>query len=481
MVTIDPEKARILQVVESKEEKFWRISDAIWSYAELGLEEHKSSKLLADTLEEAGFKVDRGVAGMPTAFVASWSHGTGKPVIGFLAEYDALPMLSQKAGVPMQDPLVPGAPGHGCGHNTMGAMQALTVVAMQEVIAKRGLNCTLKYFGSPAEEMLVSRPYMIRAGLFKDVDVVIDCHSSDKFKTSYGTSGAGMYSFVVSFRGRTAHSGANPWLGRSATDAVELMHAATERMREHTPVTQRTHWVTLEGGEAPNVVPDYASTWYFIRDIDKNLEDRFNWVMDCAKGAALMTQTTYEVKVLTAVHQLHGNKALAELIFRNIKAVGKPKYTEKEETFAKALQENTKSPLKGLDYAVELIDTEKEEYKGGSSDVGDVTLVAPCATIGFPTRIPGDFPGHHWAVVASGISSFAHKGIAAGAKVACCTTYDLLTRSELLAQISSEFKAFSKEHPYKTFLPDTAQPPLGWNANLMAQYRGKLEKFYINS
>jgi len=203
--------------------------------------------------------------------------------------------------------------------------------------------------------------------------------------------------------------------------------------------------------------------------------------MDCAKGAALMTQTTYEVKVLTAVHQVHGNKALAELIFRNIKAVGKPEYTEKEETFAKALQENTKSPLKGLDYAVELIDTEKEEYKGGSSDVGDVTLVVPCATIGFPTRVPGDFPGHHWAVVASGISSFAHKGIAAGAKVGCCTTYDLLTRSELLAQIGSEFKAFSKEHPYKTFLPDIAQPPLGWNANLMAQYRGKLEKFYINS
>ena len=480
MSTLDAEKVEIAKSMESRQEKFWKISDAIWSYAELGLEEYKSSKLLADTLEETGFKVDRGVAGMPTAFVASWSHGTGKPVVGFLAEYDALPMLSQKAGSPTQDPLIPGAPGHGCGHNTMGAMQALTVITMQEIVRQKELNCTLKYFGSPAEETLISRPYMIRAGLFKDVDVVIDCHSSGNFGTSYGTSGAGMYSFVVTFRGKTAHSGANPWMGRSAVDAVELMHAGTERMREHTPVTQRTHWVTLEGGEAPNVVPDRASTWYFIRDIDENLESRFDWVMDCAKGAALMTQTRYEVKFLTAVHQRYGNKALAELIFENIKAVGKPEYTEEEEAFARAIQENEKVPVKSLDYPLELTDAETQPYKGGSSDVGDVTLVAPCATVRFPARIPGDFPGHHWTVVTGGISSFAHKGITAGAKVTCCTTYDLLTKPELLAQIRSEFEEFSKEHPYKTFLPDDAEPPLGWNASLMAKYRGEMEKFYIN-
>jgi len=478
--TLDTEKIGIVEIVESKQEKFRKISDAIWSYAELGLEEYKSSKLLADTLEEAGFKVDRGVAGMPTAFVASWSHGTGKPVVGFLAEYDALPMLSQKAGLATQDPVVPGAPGHGCGHNTMGAMQALTVITMQEVIRKKGLNCTLKYFGSPAEEMLVSRPYMVRAGLFKDVEAVIDCHSAGNFRVSYGTSGAGMYSFMVTFRGKTAHSGANPWMGRSAVDAVELMHAATERMREHTPVTQRTHWVTLEGGEAPNVVPDRGSTWYFTRDIDENLESRFSWVMDCAKGAALMTQTTYEVRVLTAIHQRHGNKALAELIFENIEAVGKPEYTEEEEAFAKAVQENTGIPLKGLDYPLELIDTEAVPYKGGSSDVGDVTLVVPCATIGFPARIPGEFPGHHWTVATSGVSSIAHKGITAGAKVACCTVYDLLVKPELLAQIRNEFEEFAKEHPYKTFLPDDAEPPVGWNTSLMSKYRGEMEKFYIN-
>ena len=480
METLDTEKVEIVRVAESKQEKFGKISDAIWSYAELGLEEHKSSKLLADTLEEAGFKVERGVAGMPTAFVASWSHGTGKPVVGFLAEYDALPMLSQKAGSPTQDPVVPGAPGHGCGHNTMGAMQALTVITIQEIIRKKGLNCTLKYFGSPAEEMLVSRPYMIRAGLFKDVEVVIDCHSAGTFSASYGTSGSGMYSFVVTFRGKTAHSGSNPWMGRSATDAVELMHAATERMREHIPVTQRTHWVTLEGGEAPNVVPDRASTWYFIRDVDENLESRFSWVMDCAKGAALMTQTTYEVRVLTAIHQRYANKALAELIFENIKAVGKPEYTEEEEAFARAIQENMEVSVKGLDYPLELIDAETVPYRGGSSDVGDVTLVAPCATINFPTRVPGELPGHHWTVATSGASSIAHKGIAAGAKVACGTVYDLLTKPELLAQIRNEFEEFAKERPYKAFLSDDAKPPVGWNTSLMTKYRDEMEKFYIN-
>ncbi len=472
-------KREISNTIESIQEKFFRISDAIWTYAELPLEEYKSAKLLADTLEEAGFKIETGVGGMPTAFTASWSYGTGTPVIGFLAEYDALPMLSQKGGVPVHDPVVPGAPGHGCGHNTMGTMQALAVIALKETIEKKRLDCTIKYFGSPAEEMLVSRPYMIRAGVFDGVDAVIDCHTGDDFSVGSGVSSAGMYSFTVTFTGKTAHSGGNPWMGRSAADAVELMHAGTERMREHTPVTQRTHWVTTEGGEAPNVVPDRATTWYFIRDIDENLEERFKWVMDCAKGAALMTQTTYEVKFLTGCHQLHSNKALAELIFENIEAVGLPKYTKEEETFAKAVQKNEGKPETGLNYTVKLIG--EFPYKGGSSDVGDVTLIAPCATIRFPVRLPGDMPSHHWTVTTVGNTGIAHKGLSAGAKAAALTAYDLLTKPDRLAEIRKEFEDYSKKHPYKTFLPDDAQPPLGWNAELMSKYRAKMEQFYIRA
>jgi aminobenzoyl-glutamate utilization protein B len=479
MLTPNIQKAEISKIVESRQEKFWKISDAIWSYAELGLEEYKSSKLLADRLEESGFKVDRAVAGMPTAFVASWSHGTGKPVIGFLAEYDALPMLSQKMGSPTQDPVVPGAPGHGCGHNTMSAMQALTVITIQEIMRKEGLNGTLKYFGSPAEEMLVSRPYMIRAGLFKDLEVVIDCHAWDSFKVHCGMEGTAMYSFVVTFKGKTAHSGVDPWMGRSAVDAVELMHAATERMREHLPVTSRTHWVTIEGGEAPNVVPDRASTWYFVRDLDENLKNNFSWVMDCAKGAALMTQTTSEVRVLTAIHQRFLNRALAELIFENIKTVGKPGYTQEEEAFARALQEHEGFPSKGLDYPLEMTSQETLGiHKGGSSDVGDVTLVAPTAGLRFPVYVPGCHL-HHWTVASSGATSIAHKGITAGAKVVAFTAFDLLTKPAVLAKIRAEFEELSKTRPYMSFLPDTAEPPLGWNTSLMEKYRGAMEKFYI--
>ncbi len=288
-----------------------------------------------------------------------------------------------------------------------------------------------------------------------------------------------MYSFVASFKGKTAHSGSNPWFGRSATDAVELMHAATERMREHVPTTARIHWVTLEGGEAPNVVPDRASTWYFVRDTDSNVEKDFHWVMDCAGAAALMTQTIHQVRVLTAIHQRHSSRALAELLFENIEAIGKVAYTEEEEAFARAVQKTEGLPEKGMDYPVKIVRPETAPYQGGSSDVGEVTLVAPCATLRFPARIAGDFPGHHWTVVTNGISSIAHKGITAGAKVACGTAYDLLVKPGALVQVRQEFTESSLKNPYRPFLPPDSEPPLGWNAGLMGKYRSEMEKFYI--
>ena len=473
------EQLELVGIVESIQEKYWKISDAIWSYAELGLEEYRSAALLADTLEASGFDMDRGVAGMPTAFVATWRYGKGDPVIGFLAEYDALPMLSQKAESPKKDPLVAGAPGHGCGHNTMAAVQALTVTALKSFMEKHQIEGTLKFYGSPAEEMLVSRPFMIRAGLFEGVSAVIDCHSYDSLKVQYGMEGLGMYSFTVSFKGTTSHSGSTPWLGRSATDAVELMHAATERMREHLPLSQRTHWVTLEGGEAPNVVPDKARTWYFIRDLDENIEGNFKWVMDCAKGAAMMTQTDYDVQVLAACHQRFGNRVLAEQVYHYMQMVGRPDYTEKEEAFAKALQKHGGFPEKGLDYPILLETPETAPLRGGSSDVGDVTLVAPTSTIRFPTRVPGCH-SHHWSTVACSIGSFAHKGISVGAKIAALTAHDLLVRPDLLKAVREEFEGLASERPYKNFLPDNAAPPLDWNKPLMDKFTGDMEKFYIN-
>jgi aminobenzoyl-glutamate utilization protein B len=470
-------KDAILSEIEAQQEKFWSISDAIWSYAELGFEEWKSSDLLAKTLEEAGFRVKRGVAGMPTAFVASWSHGTGKPVIGFLGEFDALPMLSQKAGCPTQEPLVPGAPGHGCSHNTMGTMQVLAMLSLQRVMERENLSGELRFYGSPAEELLSSRPYMIRAGLFQDVDVVLDCHGDSAFRVQYGMEGTAMFSFIVSFIGKTAHAGSFPWMGRSAADAVELMHAGTERMREHLPTTQRIHWVTLEGGEAPNVVPDRASTWYYVRDIDENVESHFRWVLDCAKGAALMTQTREEVKVLGAVHQRFGNKALAELVFKNIEAVGKPAYSAEEEAYARALQQAAGYPVKGMDYRLERVGPDREPLRGGSSDVGDVTLVVPTVTIRFPTRVPGS-PSHHWTVVSAGATSIAHKGITAGAKVAAFSAYDLLSQPDALVKIRAEFESLRRQRPYRSFLPPDVQPPLDQYRARMEKYREAMKPYY---
>ena len=457
-------------------EKFGKISDAIWSYAELGLQEYKSSKLLADTLEEAGFNVERGLAGMPTCFVAS--YGSGKPVIAILGEYDALPMLSQKGRVPNQDPIVKGAPGHGCGHNTMCTAAAAAAIAVKNTMEKYGFKGTIKVFGSPAEETLISRPYMIRAGLFNDVDAVIDNHSSSGFGTSYGTGGNAMYSTIFSFKGRTAH-GASPWGGRSALDAVEIMNIATNFLREHLLYSYRMHYVIIEGGEAPNVVPDKASVWYFVRNSDERLEQMYERVVNCAKAGALATGTELEkIRVLAAVHQRHANKAAAELFQKNIELVGMPEWAEEEHAFAKALQKELGRPEKGMPTNVgKLREPGRTFVGGGSSDVGDVTLIAPTATIRFPGGVPGT-TSHHWSSVACNYGSTAWKGLNAGAKAMAASAVDLLIKPEELQKLRDEFEEYSKTHPYKPFLPLDAEPPLDLNAELMKKWRPFMEKFY---
>lgn len=473
---IEKEKKFILDWLSQSEvvEKFGRISDSIWSFAELGLQEYKSSKLLADTLEQAGFTVERGVAGMPTAFVASF--GSGKPVIAILGEYDALPMLSQKGRVPKQDPLILGAPGHGCGHNTMGTAAVAAAIATKEAMVKFGLKGTIRMYGSPAEETLISRPFMVRAGLFNDVDVVIDNHSSSDFGTGYGVSGNALFSVIFTFKGKTAH-GASAWLGRSALDAVELMNIAANYFREHLNLGHRLHYVITAGGEAPNVVPDKASVWYFIRNSDERVEEMFQKIVNCAKAAALATETELtEVRVLSAVHQRHTNKALAELFQRNIELVGMPRWDEEEETFARALQKELGAEERGMSKEVSpLREPRGGDVGGGSSDVGDVSLVAPLATIRFPGQVPGAI-GHHWSSVACNYGSTAWKGLNAGAKAMAASAIDLLLKPLELKKIRDEFEAYAKAHPYRSFLPPDAKPPLDLNEELMRKWRSELEK-----
>ncbi len=478
---VSQEKKFVLQWLNQPQiiEQFGKISDSIWSYAELGMQEFKSSALLADTLEKAGFTVMRGAAGMPTCFVAT--YGSGKPVIGFLGEFDALPMISQKGRVPVKDPLLEGAPGHGCGHNTMCTAAAAAAIAVKEAMDKYGFAGTIKVFGSPAEETLISRPYMIRAGLFDGVDAVIDNHSSSGFSTSYGKGGNAMFSSVFTFKGKTAH-GASPWNAVSALDAVELMNIATNFLREHLFYTYRMHYVIKEGGEAPNVVPDKASVWYYVRNSDERVEEMYAKVINCAKAAALATGAELEsIRCYSAIHQRHANKAAAELIQKNIDLVGMPEWTEEEHAYARALQKELGNEEKGMPTEVgEIRDSSRHFVGGGSSDVGDVTLIAPTATIRFPGQVPGAI-GHHWSAVAGNYGSAAWKGLNAGAKAIAASAIDMLTKPEELKKLRDEFEAYSSEHPYKPFLPADALPPLDLNKDLMEKWRPLMEKHYLEN
>jgi len=477
---VSKEKQHVLDWLSQPEifDQFGTISDKIWAYAELGLQEHKSSALLIRTLEESGFTIETGLAGMPTCFVAS--YGSGKPVIGILAEYDALPMISQKALSIRQDPVVEGAPGHGCGHNMMGPAAAAAAIAVKRAMDEHGISGTIKFFGSPAEEMLVSRPYMIRAGLFEGVDAVINNHASPAFKTGYGINGSALFSIVFRFEGTTAH-GASAWGGRSALDAVEIMNVATNYLREHLHFTHRMHYVIQNGGEAPNVVPDKASVWYFLRGTDGRIPDMFDRVVNCAKGAALATGTKLsEVRVIAAVHQQNHNRVLAELALENIKLVGMPKWTDEEQDFARMLQSELKRNPNGMPTKIAGMGRPAAVFTGAaSSDHGDVTLIAPTATIQFPGKVPG-VQGHHWTTVTSGFGSAAHKGLNAGAKAMAATAIDLLTRPKALEAVQSEFEEYAKEHPYKSFLPSDAKPPVDINEELMNQYRLRMQQFYID-
>jgi aminobenzoyl-glutamate utilization protein B len=456
-------------------EKYGGIADSIWRYAELGMQEFRSSAILIKTLEEEGFTVQKNVAGMPTCFVATW--GSGKPVIGILGEFDALPMISQEALNPKQKPLVAGAPGHGCGHNTMGTAGIAAAIAVKRSMEMNNVTGTIKFFGSPAEETVISRPYMVREGVFKDVDAVIDNHASSGFSTSYGVDGNAVLSVVFTFKGKTAHAAGAPWAGRSALDGVELMNVATNFLREHLIYTYRMHYVITEGGEAPNVVPDKASVWYYIRNTDERIEDMYKRVIDCARGAAIASGTTLDtIRVLTGVHQRHASKGMAETIQRNIELVGMPSWNETEQAFAKSLQKELGQKEDGYSSKVGILRAPSGvQVGGGSSDVGEVTLIAPCATLNFPGGVPGMI-GHHWSSVASYYGSAAWKGLNAGAKVMAGTALDLMTNSRLLADIKKEFEEYSKTHPYKSFLPEGAKPPLDLNKELMDKFRKALSE-----
>ena len=462
-----------LEWIKSNKERIIEICDKIWEYAELGLIEYKSSKLLADELEKHGFEVKRGVAGMPTAFVATW--GEGKPIIGIMGEYDALPGLSQKR-VPRPEPLEPGKPGHGCGHNIHGTSGAAAAIAVKKAMEKYGLKGTVKFYGCPAEENFSGKVFMVRDGLFNDVDAVISHHPSTMNEVSLISSLA-VNSAKFHFYGRASHAGASPEHGRSALDAIELMNIGVNYLREHVIQDARIHYIIEKGGDQPNIVPAYARSWYYVRAPERDeLEEIYSWILDIAKGAAMMTRTKLEVEFIEGCYNLIPNRTMAELIVKNMREIGTPKYSQEDLEFAKEIAKTIpremkiaqlkKSKRPGWERLIDkLIDDEvpdpwgEGEVMHGSTDVADVSWQAPTVEFSTAAWILGT-PAHSWQAVAQSGTSLGHKSAVFAAKVMAATIIDLLTNEQLLAKAKEEHKRRLGGKQYKPPIPPDHKPPL---------------------
>jgi aminobenzoyl-glutamate utilization protein B len=475
---VDSYKTQANSFIDSHVEEFINISKAIWSYAELGFQEYKSSSLLIKELEKYGFRVQRNVSGIPTAFIAEW--GEGRPVIGITGEFDALPGLSQKAGVLLKEPLVANAPGHGCGHNILGTTGLLTAIALKTVMEQNKLKGTIKFFGTPAEESGSAKVYMVRDGFLNGVDAVLDNHPGDKFATEFGFHTNALFYFKVTYFGKAAHAAANPWDGISALDAFELMAHGINLLREHLFLSHRMHYIVEEGGVAPNIVPDKVVVAMYVRDSDERIKGTYEKVINCVKAGALATGCTYKIDLINAMHQVHVNENLAKLMYKNMQKVGIPSWDKNEQEMAVVLQKNFGVKELGLPDKVELIPPPDTFIGGYSTDVGEISLVAPTATITVPTW-PKGIPLHSWASCAMAPTSIAQKGMFAATKALVFTGIDLLVKPEALKKIKKEFEDMQKVYPYESYLPADNKPSLDMYKKEMERFRPLMEPFYLDN
>jgi len=468
--------------------------DSVFSFGELGFHEVETSKYLSGVLEKAGFKVERGYAGIPTAWVASW--GEGKPVISLGSDIDDIPQASQKPGVGYHDPLVAGAPGHGEGHNSGVPLNILAALAVKKVMEREHLKGTIRLWPGVAEELVGTKAYYVREGMFKDVDVVLFCHVAAGFGVSYGPSvnQNGLVSVEYSFKGESAHAAGAPWRGKSALDAVELMDVGWNFRREHLRLAQRSHYVITDGGDQPNVVPPTAAVWYYFREADyDHIMDLWQKGDNMAKGATLMTDTTFTERLLGSAWPGYFNKPIAEAEYENIKKVGLPQWSDADQTLAKALQTELKAPVRGLatkipELRAPRVQVESEGGEeggnigplgGGSDDIGDVSWNVPTVTLRYPSNIPGG-PGHSWENGVTMATPIAHEGVIAGAKVQALTILDLLLHPELAAKAWDYFREQTKEVQYESFLRPDDQPAIWLNQKVMDEYRPRMKAFYYD-
>ena len=458
--------------------------DSVFSFSELAHQEFETSRYLTGVLEKNGFAVRRGVAGMPTAWVATW--GSGKPVIALGSDIDGIPQASQKPGVPYREPLIAGAPGHGEGHNSGVPLNIVAALVVKRIMERDRLPGTLLLWPGVGEELLSAKAWFVREGLFKDVDVSLFAHVGSNLNVSWGSTDAnGLVSVEYTFEGETAHSAGAPWRGRSALDAVELMNAGWNYRREHLRLQQRSHYVITDGGDQPNVVPSRATVWYFFRETEyPRIKEMWEMGDKMAQGASLMTGTTWTSRIVGTAWPQHFSKPVAEAMFTNIQRVGLPKWSDDDQAFARAVQKEIGAPTQqGLDVELgKLAEPPKDEDKrgGGSDDIGDVSWTVPTVTLRYPSNIPG-LPGHNWANAIAMATPIAHKGVVAGAKVQAMTMIDILLRPEVVKSAWEYFtNEQTKDTKYTPFIAADTPPPTWMNKDTMDRYRPELKKFYYD-
>jgi aminobenzoyl-glutamate utilization protein B len=480
-------KAELGRLIDAERKRVQVMVDTVYSFAELGFEERETSRYLSTLLEKEGFKVERGVAGIPTAWVATW--GSGKPVISLGSDIDDVPSASQRPGIPWHDPLVEGAPGHGEGHNSGVPMNIVAAMALKRVMEREHLSGTLQLWPGVCEEAVGGKAHLVRAGVFKDVDAVLFAHIGTNFEVSWGpTTDNGVVSIEYMFHGRAAHAAGSPWRGRSALDAVELMDVGFNFRREHLRPATRIHNVITLGGAQPNVVPQESTVWYYLREADyEHIQALWKIADEMAQGAALMTGTTFTSRVLGSAWPGHFNRPLAEAMRANIESIGLPAWSEDDQAFAKALQHELKQPEKGLPTKLPERQMEKkpdpdaQPAGGASDDIGDVSWNAPTITLYYPANIQGG-PGHSWADGAAMATPIAHKGVVAGAKAQAFTALDLLLKPELVSAARDYFRNVqTKQTQYKPLIREGDQPALWLNRATDERWRPLQKPFYYNA
>jgi len=459
--------------------------DQLFSYSELGFQEFETSGYLVRVLKENGFTVEEGVAGIPTAFMATW--GNGRPVIAMGSDIDGIPQSSQKPGVAYHDPLVEGAPGHGEGHNSGQAVNITAAIVLKKIMERDNIPGTIRIWPGVAEELVGTKAYFVRAGLFKDVDVALFTHVGNSLGVSWGAGGgSGLISVHYSFKGESAHAAGSPWRGRSALDAVELMNVGWNYRREHLALSQRSHSVITNGGDQPNVVPPTASIWYYFRQITfQGIKDLWATGDRVAAGAAMMTDTELlPTRVLGSAWPRHFNRAIAQVAYDNIQKVGMPEWSEDDQLFARAVQKELGVDERGLSTSGGRLGgpvNQATNTGGGSDDIGDVSWTVPTVTLSYPSNIPG-LPGHNWSNGIAMATPIAHKGVTAGAKVQAMTLIDLLLKPEVIQASWDYFNNVqTKEQKYEPLIRPQDQPAIDLNREIMARYREQMRPFYFDS